>query len=1147
MNKFMTRILSCVLTLAMLISFAPAAVAVDKTVKPVFTSRLNFDVADSESVTAIVVFDGESGAEMVKKGLVKDIPAARKKVTKRQATVKAEIVNKYDAEVIYSYDTLLNGVSVRTTYGNLKEIEKMDGISKVYLANKYSAPKTELVPKASSAAEIMVLNNESIIDAGSGTVIAVIDTSFNVNHQVFTYTNGLSPKLTKEDVENTKGLNGQGVYASAKFPFVYDYYDGDTDVFSTADHGTAVASIAAGYNGDDFYGTAPFAQILGMKVFPDDGSGTDSGVYFAALEDAYLLGADVINMSLGSQNGFTFDYELESEVYGNIYKTLKDNGVFVICAAGNEYSNGYYNYTTPSMLYGMEAVTPDYTDYGVVGTPSTYSDVISVSSIENPFYLANAITVGTANFEYVDSSVELADNFYGKFAGQTLDYVMIPGVGNVSDFAGIDVTGKVAVIKRGSIDFADKLENAAKAGAIAMICYNNEEGMLAMTIDSFPIPAIFISQEAGAAFEAATTKKFIVQLEQMVFENVNSMKPSDFSSWGCTPDLKLKPEISGIGGMVTCADCLTFDGYVSMSGTSMAAPTVAGLIASFLSVAGYGDIRKDELVDEVMDTLYSYAWICADDYAPFSPRKQGAGLATLDFITGEYVFIRDPIANLGDDPEKSGVFTYTTTIVGKPNTVVTPVHACALTDAIENFSEDDSDYYNILLSEYLSDAAITFDKESYVVGADGTVDMTVTITLGEESKAYLELFPNGSFVEGYVAFDVNDEYSDLHLTFMGYYGDWTQAPVFEAYDWGEFLNIMYLLDTTVGDEKTGETFTQLGYTPYDFLTMNVGYNEAYTGYFEYDEEYEMYLPTIYYYLGGNPYVSAPFDEKYMAFSTPLTDADYVSSEMFIMYPSMLRNARHVIMTVSDAKTGEVYFVDDTEYALKNYYDYDSNMYAQYTLFYWDGTYLDEAGEWQYVPNGTVVDVVFETQLDYPGAELEVEREYQITVDYKAPEASADLNLDNNTLTITASDNHYMSSYYVYYYDADLEDYVGLTIGEIVSNPNENSVTTVDMSEFNLTGISKIYIDVEDYATNCTTIEIPTSRRLMGDVNNDGRITPLDASLALQANAKLIVIDDASTLAADVNGDGRVTPVDAMLILRQNAKLLDYEFGYVEYK
>lgn len=79
-------------------------------------------------------------------------------------------------------------------------------------------------------------------------------------------------------------------------------------------------------------GVAPDAQILTMKVFGQSGGAYDSD-YMAAIEDAVILGADVINLSLGAGNpGYT---AITTEAYQEIFENLEQSDTVVTISAGN--------------------------------------------------------------------------------------------------------------------------------------------------------------------------------------------------------------------------------------------------------------------------------------------------------------------------------------------------------------------------------------------------------------------------------------------------------------------------------------------------------------------------------------------------------------------------------------------------------------------------------------------------------------------------------------------------------------------------------------------------------------------------------------------------------------------------------------------
>jgi hypothetical protein len=73
-----------------------------------------------------------------------------------------------------------------------------------------------------------------------------------------------------------------------------------------------------------------------------------------------------------------------------------------------------------------------------------------------------------------------------------------------------------------------------------------------------------------------------------MFIQATAGTPSSFSSFGLTPDLSIKPQLTGIGGMVYSTISVSSavqnkltGPYVIMSGTSMATPYVAGYVFTY--------------------------------------------------------------------------------------------------------------------------------------------------------------------------------------------------------------------------------------------------------------------------------------------------------------------------------------------------------------------------------------------------------------------------------------------------------------------------------------------------------------------------------------------------------------------------------------
>ena len=314
----------------------------------------------------------------------KAVARVQNRLLSRQAAVQSRLTRTLRQEQVeygYSYTALFNGFSVRTARKNLEAIRNTKGVTCAFVAGSYALPTTQ---QADTQALQVALASSRF--TGKGMTIAVLDTGLDTAHPAFANAPA-DAKFTKDYISGVlqaadlnaevlmPGVTADDVYLSAKIPFAFDYAGKDAQVApgskwdaENLEHGTHVAGISAGYAVDGegaatFSGVAPDAQVIPMKVFDDSGTGAATATILAALEDAYRLGVDAVNLSLGSYGGFTVD---EDALINDVYNKLDDAGIMVITAAGNETSSSYMNsYGTHAPLTGdpdnsVVAVTAEY-------------------------------------------------------------------------------------------------------------------------------------------------------------------------------------------------------------------------------------------------------------------------------------------------------------------------------------------------------------------------------------------------------------------------------------------------------------------------------------------------------------------------------------------------------------------------------------------------------------------------------------------------------------------------------------------------------------------------------------------------------------------------------------------------------------------
>lgn len=193
-------------------------------------------------------------------------------------------------------------------------------------------------------------------------------------------------------------------------------------------------------------------------------------------------------------------------------------------------------------------------DYGTVASPSSYSGPLSVASVEKADAIDSCyLTVGDRKVAFNDtvedktaSGVDENSKSFRSLAGKELSYVVVPGFGEAKDYDGLNVNGKIVLVSRGSVEYNVKKEAAKNAGAAGILVYNNEPGMLYMQLDKYDLPSAFISQADGKALAALeeSARKLTVSASYGKVDNPTSGEMSDFSSWGVTPELTLKPDIT---------------------------------------------------------------------------------------------------------------------------------------------------------------------------------------------------------------------------------------------------------------------------------------------------------------------------------------------------------------------------------------------------------------------------------------------------------------------------------------------------------------------------------------------------------------------------------------------------------------------------
>lgn len=538
------------------------------------------------------------------------------------------------------------------------------------------------------------------------------------------------------------------------------------------------------------------ATLGAYRVFGCQG-GTSNDLIMKALLRAAGDGMQVINLSLGGPGGWRQDRE------ARLADELAKNGTIIVAAMGNEGQMGLFEASSP----------------GVAGA------AITVASTENEFRSNMYFTADEKSLKatHVDDEEEEDENrshddddgddgddegehtkakkqpggkkpprailYLGdvdmNFSNTTLVAVSPGTSGKVANDAckpiTQDLSGKIALIRRGDCTFKIKIANAALAHASGVILMDN-------------VPSTgFAADTEGATIKVRTITlddgEYLLKTIQQLKKEKEGIKLlagkgpkqvsnpdggflSVFSSMGPDSELNSKPDIAAPGGQIWSTFPIKLGSYASLSGTSMATPYIVGCVGLYLEGLPNGDRSAKAIKTAFQNSARPREQ--QKGYKGYaSVTQQGAGLLSMMDILSTQVVVTPSHISLNDTEHINASQQITIT-----NTGQTPIEY-----KVDTVSAAGLEPF---------DAKMMVEKNPLPVEAKASVKVsqsTVTVAAGSSSAIDLKFTgPNTDptkFViySGYVRLTpakVSPQSPVMHIPYMGMQGDFKKVTVLDS-------------------------------------------------------------------------------------------------------------------------------------------------------------------------------------------------------------------------------------------------------------------------------------------------------------------------------------------------------------------------------
>jgi uncharacterized repeat protein (TIGR01451 family) len=469
--------------------------------------------------------------------------------------------NAPGAQVTGEFDISLNAVSVSLGGERLETLAAAPMVQRAEYEGLY-------YPTATTTAtdpDLSLISAGNDPNAGAGVKVAIIDTGIDFKHPCFSDTGYAAQtqlgdrRFTNNKVIAAKVFNNKTPSRGYTAEAIQSHGTHVSGTVACNVNTTAtVDGVAIPYA---LSGVAPRALLGNYNVFPDDVGNARSEDILNAMEAAYADGFDVGNMSLGGgSHGFQ---DLLTIGVNNLDQA---NMVFAV-AAGNS-GPGHFTVESPGSaaraLAAGASTVPHF-----VGTPVTVSGKPSI---------------GAASGDFATVTADLTAPLGAVLSGTSLGTAC-------SALASGSLTGKIALLSRGTCTFSTKIRNAQNAGALAVLVVNNVGGTpTAMGQDGTPnqptIPAYMVALSDRTMLVGSNGVATTISAAKQYFlsSSANADIMAGFSSQGPTDvDFRVKPDVVAPGvnvlSSIPANACAAPPCFAFFQGTSMATPHLAGSAA----------------------------------------------------------------------------------------------------------------------------------------------------------------------------------------------------------------------------------------------------------------------------------------------------------------------------------------------------------------------------------------------------------------------------------------------------------------------------------------------------------------------------------------------------------------------------------------